>query len=365
MLLCTLVLRGQSTIRISGTVYDASSAIPVADAQIVVLNTPYEAWTDADGRYVVEGISAGRYQIQCRRLGYSNSIAEHIDVHSDQKINHNFYLNALPVTIDSVNVLSEAELLSAVEGEGVVISRTDIERYRSLGLNKMLQQVAGVQVDAAGGSGSRAVIRIHGSRASQVLVLLDGQRLNDSQTGEVDLSAIPIEDIERVEVIRQGNTALYGGGAFDGVVHFHTREASTTNPSELAGYTGSFSSAGMAVNTSLTTGKAGLRLSYHQDYSRQNFPYVYEGRTETRRNSWGRNRGGMLRGSYKGKHNQLKLLIHGGKTRQGLPSFFYSEFNPYTASLQLDRMAFQLRHSWLPGLFIWQNSFSVNEANSE
>lgn|GEM_PF-5869198 len=365
MLLCAVALRGQSTIRISGTVYDASSATPVVAAQVVVLNTPYEAWTDADGRYFIEGIPHGRYQVECHRLGYISPHTDFLAVYADQTIIHNFYLDALPVAIDSIDVVSGPEFLASVQGEGVVLYRADIERYRTLGLNAMLQQVAGVQVDAAGGSGSRAIIRIHGSRASQVLVLLDGQRLNDSQTGEVDLTVIPMEDIERVEVIRQGNTALYGGGAFDGVVHFHSREASASIPSELTGHTGSFSSAGVALNTSLTRGDAGLRLSYRQDYSRQNFPYTYEGRSEIRRNSWSRNRGGMLRGSYNAKQNQFTLLVHGGNSRQGLPSFFYSEFNPYVASLQLDRTALQLRHTFMPGGIIWQNSFSVNDANSE
>ncbi|NIT57820.1 MAG: TonB-dependent receptor plug domain-containing protein, partial [Aliifodinibius sp.] len=94
---------------------------------------------------------------------------------------------------------------------------------------QLLHQVAGVQIESVSGGAGRSIIRIHGSSANQVLVLLDGQRLNNPQTGEVDLSEIPLEQIERIEVVRQGNTAIFGGNAFGGVISFKSRRVENQN----------------------------------------------------------------------------------------------------------------------------------------
>ena len=63
-----------------------------------------------------------------------------------------------------------------------------------------LQQVAGVAVTDNGPVGSVQSVSIRGSTSAQVLVLVDGVRLNDSRQGAADLSQIPVENIERIEV---------------------------------------------------------------------------------------------------------------------------------------------------------------------
>jgi outer membrane cobalamin receptor len=86
-----------------------------------------------------------------------------------------------------------------------------------------LEAVAGVEIADIGTAGSVKSVRIRGSASAQVLVLVDGVRMNDSQQGATDLSLLPVEMIERIEVVRGGTSALYGADALGGVVNIITK----------------------------------------------------------------------------------------------------------------------------------------------
>jgi vitamin B12 transporter len=86
-----------------------------------------------------------------------------------------------------------------------------------------LESVAGVEIADSGTAGSVKSVRIRGSASAQVLVLVDGVRMNDSRQGATDLSLLPAEMIERIEVLRGGTSALYGADALGGVVNIITK----------------------------------------------------------------------------------------------------------------------------------------------
>ncbi len=86
-----------------------------------------------------------------------------------------------------------------------------------------LEAVAGVEIADSGTAGSVKSVRIRGSASAQVLVLVDGVRMNDSRQGATDLSLLPVEMIERIEVVRGGTSALYGADALGGVVNIITK----------------------------------------------------------------------------------------------------------------------------------------------
>jgi outer membrane cobalamin receptor len=86
-----------------------------------------------------------------------------------------------------------------------------------------LEAVAGVEIADIGTAGSVKSVRIRGSASAQVLVLVDGVRMNDSRQGATDLSLLPVEMIERIEVVRGGTSALYGADALGGVVNIITK----------------------------------------------------------------------------------------------------------------------------------------------
>ena len=80
------------------------------------------------------------------------------------------------------------------------------------------------------------MVSIRGSSPEQVLVLVNGQRLNSAQGGGVDLSTIDPDSIERIEIIRGGSSAVYGESAFGGVINIVTKDGYGKDPGGRISY---------------------------------------------------------------------------------------------------------------------------------
>ena len=104
----------------------------------------------------------------------------------------------------------------------VVLDRAAIVESGARNLAGLLDQVAGVQVLENGYAGSVRTAKVRGGSGGHVVVVVDGVRLNDARTGSVDLSAIPLAGVDRVELLRSGASALYGSDAIAGVVYVST-----------------------------------------------------------------------------------------------------------------------------------------------
>ncbi|MBV8774872.1 MAG: TonB-dependent receptor, partial [Deltaproteobacteria bacterium] len=107
-----------------------------------------------------------------------------------------------------------------------VVSQTQARIQQSHELPDLLQQVPGLQVTQSGSPGAVANVSIRGSTPAQSLIMLDGVPVNDSATGEFDISRIPTDGMERVEIVRGAGGALYGSQAIGGVVNLFTEEGS-------------------------------------------------------------------------------------------------------------------------------------------
>jgi len=103
-------------------------------------------------------------------------------------------------------------------GQETVITREQIEASGASTLAEAVKGVPGLTVVRQGGLTDPALVSIRGSAENQVLILLDGRPLNDLSGGAVDLSAVPLDRVESIRVIRGGSGAWYGDGAFGGVI---------------------------------------------------------------------------------------------------------------------------------------------------
>ncbi len=110
-----------------------------------------------------------------------------------------------------------------------VITGQDIRNTPAQNLPDVLGTRAGIDVrHFGGGMGRDAVIDMRGFGAtagSNTLILLDGQRVNPVDLGSIIWSSIPLESVERVEVIRGSGTVLYGDGASGGVINIITKKS--------------------------------------------------------------------------------------------------------------------------------------------
>lgn len=107
-----------------------------------------------------------------------------------------------------------------------VINRDDIDKMPVSNAAEILQYVPGVYVEFAGGLGSQAVARIQGSDVRHVAIYQDGVPLNQLANPLTDLSYIPIDTIERIEIYK-GAASSSWGSSLGGVINIITREPGT------------------------------------------------------------------------------------------------------------------------------------------
>lgn len=137
----------------------------------------------------------------------------------------------------------------------VDVIRLDQYAGRLVDTEEVLRQAAGVNVRSFGGLGSYATVSIRGSSADQVVVLVDGIRLNSTAGGGVDLNSIPPEQIERIEVLRGGESSLYGEGAIGGVVNIITKRGAGATANQASLTTGSYDTWRLAASRGGGTGQ--------------------------------------------------------------------------------------------------------------
>ena len=152
-----------------------------------------------------------------------------------------------------------------------VISHDEIEREGAKSVRDILDGQPGITIIENGGPGTPTSLFMRGSNSNHVLVLIDGMRVNDPTTvsGDLDLSIVPPQAIERIEIVRGPQSALYGSDAIGGVVNIITKKGQKGPPlwqlrTEGGSY-GTYSSK-LAVSgaTEDTTYSLGLN-QYHTD----------------------------------------------------------------------------------------------------
>lgn len=141
-----------------------------------------------------------------------------------------------------------------------VITADEIREASPKSIADVLRRVPGLSVAEAGGPGAQTTVRIRGSEARQTLVLIDGVRVNDPSTGgtEFDFVNVIPADIERIEVLRGPQSALYGSDAIGGVVNIITRKGRGAPKGFVSSELGSYGSKGLQAAISGGTD----RLSY-------------------------------------------------------------------------------------------------------
>lgn len=104
-----------------------------------------------------------------------------------------------------------------------VIERTEIERRQAASLPELLRGVPGVTLANNGGPGKSSSLFLRGTESDHVLVLIDGIKVGSATSGSAAFQDLPVELIERIEIVRGPRSSLYGSEAIGGVIQIFTR----------------------------------------------------------------------------------------------------------------------------------------------
>jgi len=250
---------------------------PVSSARVVLTPGGYADTTDIAGHFTVDPVPAGKYTV-------TTSAPPTAGLTIDTRL-----ITVLPGYPNQLRIVLERKTYTV--DEIVVLStpkNTDDERYRTPSFVSVVERsefentaatVADViastpsaTITVMGGLGDYSEMSLRGSYASQVQVYLDGMLLNEAIGGAVNLAAIPLAQVESVEVWRSGAPSQFGGNAVGGVVNIRTRGMDSSRKTFSLGY-GSFNtfSAGTVLN--VRRGMSGFQLTGDYSSSDNDFRY--------------------------------------------------------------------------------------------
>jgi vitamin B12 transporter len=116
------------------------------------------------------------------------------------------------------------EPISGVPASATVITHEEMERKMAVTVEDAIRDAPGVYVRRAGTIGAATSVRIRGADVTQTLVMIDGVEVNNSWSGFYDWANLMVDNVERVEVIRDAQSALYGSEAMGGVINIITKK---------------------------------------------------------------------------------------------------------------------------------------------
>ncbi len=142
-----------------------------------------------------------------------------------------------------------------------VITREDIERSQAKSVAELLTGEAGINVTVNGGYGKTTDLFLRGTNKDHTLVLIDGVKIGSATLGAATWQHLPLDQIERIEIVRGPRSSLYGSEAIGGVIQIFTRRP-TEKFQGLAevGY-GTYGTSKLSAGVSGTDGNTGYSLT--------------------------------------------------------------------------------------------------------
>lgn len=201
-----------------------------------------------------------------------------------------------------------------------VITSKDIKKSTATNVADLLQSIAGIDVRRRGIDGMQSDIYIRGGHFNQTLILIDGIKTEDPQTGHHTMNMmVPLETIERIEIIKGPAARVFGQNAFLGAINIVTKKRVKDNV-EIDLKAGSYNRKFIGITTA-----ANLKKSSHQIHFSNNTSDGYRDNTDFKNQNY------FIKSSFKTKNNPISLLASFAQRKFGANNFYTNSpnFNEY------------------------------------
>ncbi|WP_018604450.1 TonB-dependent vitamin B12 receptor [Uliginosibacterium gangwonense] len=199
-----------------------------------------------------------------------------------------------PVVITANRIARTAsETLASVD----VMTRADIEQSQAQSVQDLLRGMPGVQFSNNGGTGKATSLFLRGSNSGHTLILVDGVKIGSATLGTAPLEDIPLDTVERIEIVRGPRASLYGSEAIGGVIQIFTKRG-VQAPSASFG-AGSHETYDATASGGFGTANGWVNANASR-FSTRGFN-VKDGSTESDRDGYSRNTGGVRAGARLGE----------------------------------------------------------------
>ena len=178
--------------------------------------------------------------------------------------------NKKEIELEEVELISSPriEILNSENSINILtISKEEIKKSTATNVSELLQQVAGLDIRRRGVEGMQADLYIRGGSFDQTLLLIDGIKVEDPQTGHHTMNmTLPLSAIEKIEIIKGAASRLYGQNAFTGAVNIITKKNIENNIS-LGLSAGSFNQKKASLTLQKKFEKSDLLINYSRKQS--------------------------------------------------------------------------------------------------
>ena len=275
-LFITSSLLSSSKFTISGFVTDKQTGKPIPDANIVIINTNLGTASKDGGYYYINNIAPGTYAIMVSVIGYDKVVQSGIRLQADHILNFTIQPKAIDVSPVMITATLSEHLLSKITVSSDVLTQLHIQDLNGNTTGEIIESVGGLFSKTFDGFAGVQTPSIRGSNADQILVLMDGMRLNTAQGGGVDLNLMPLATLERIEVVRGGHSALLGSDAVGGTIHLLTKNSLGPKKSSYGfnSTLGSFGTRIININGSQKWRALSLFFNYNHTQTDGNFNFI-------------------------------------------------------------------------------------------
>ncbi len=211
-----------------------SDGKPVPFANIGIKGTLWGATTDEKGRFEINSVPAGQYELQVSYIGFEKQVVRVLVTGPEKDTRIQVMLKPLLKALDEVVVTgtrSEKRRLDSAVPVNILDSRT-MQATQSLTLSEGLSFQPGIRVEKDCQTCNYSQVRMNGLAGSYSQILINSKPLLSSLAGLYGLEQIPASMIERVEIVKGGGSVLYGSSAIGGTINVITRDPSE-NKAEL------------------------------------------------------------------------------------------------------------------------------------
>ena len=207
-----------------GSVVDAKTLQPLPGATVSVEGTLRGTSSGPDGQFLITRLAAGTYGVAVSMVGYQRRTLAGLVVDEDDTVTLQIRMDAVALQTDPIIVTASRREQSLQESpvSVSVMDATGLQSRTVVTFDEALRYIPGVNVTESQVSirGSSGYNRGAGSR---VLMLVDGIPMLTGDTGEINYDILPVNEIDRIEVVKGASSALYGSNALGGVLNLITR----------------------------------------------------------------------------------------------------------------------------------------------
>ena len=212
-----------------GKILDIETKEPIIDANIVFIESDIGAASDINGNFTVTNLNRLKYEILVSAIGYKD-IKTTINLVSQD--NFIFELIPEPVLTSALNVVGRfpSKHLPYFT-QNISSEKISDNNYQTM--SELFRNIGGVDVQTAHDNGRNANFSIRGSSDykpggynNRVLVLLDGFQISMPYSGSIDWNAMPLDFLDRVEVVKGPVSSLYGQNSMGGIINLVTKNYS-------------------------------------------------------------------------------------------------------------------------------------------